>query len=99
MTVNDVAVNELYLYPGDKPSDLTFDVTVPPERVWLMGDHRSDSSDSRAHLGDPGGGMVRLDDVIGRAALVYWPPNRAGVLRAPASLDGIPANVTGESHK
>lgn len=99
MTVNDVAVNELYLYPGDQPSDLTFDVTVPPERVWLMGDHRSDSSDSRAHLGDPGGGMVRLDDVIGRAALVYWPPNRAGVLRAPASLDGIPANVTGESHK
>ena len=99
MTVNDVAVNELYLYPGDQPSDLTFDVTVPPERVWLMGDHRSDSSDSRAHLGDPGGGMERLDDVIGRAALVYWPPSRAGVLRAPASLDGIPANVTGESHK
>ena len=99
ITVNDVAVNESYLYPGDKPSDLTFDVTVPPERVWLMGDHRSDSSDSRAHLGDPGGGMVRLDDVIGRAALVYWPPNRVGLLRAPTSLDGIPANVTEESHE
>jgi len=99
MTVNDVAVTEAYLYPGDQPSDLTFDVTVPPERVWLMGDHRSDSSDSRAHLGDPGGGMVRLDDVIGRAALVYWPPNRVGLLRAPAVLDGIPNNVTGESHK
>jgi signal peptidase I len=99
ITVNDVAVNESYLYPGDKPSDLTFDVTVPPERVWLMGDHRSDSSDSRAHLGDPGGGMVRLEDVIGRAAMIYWPPNRVGLLHAPTSLDGIPVNVTEESHK
>lgn len=98
ITVNDVAVHEHYLYPGDVPSDLTFDVTVPSDRVWLMGDHRSDSSDSRAHLGDPGGGMVRLNDVIGRAAVVYWPPSRAGILRAPASLDGIPANVTGASH-
>ena len=98
ITVNDVAVHEQYLYPGDLPSDLTFDVTVPSERVWLMGDHRSDSSDSRAHLGDPGGGMVRLNDVIGRAAVVFWPPSRASILRVPASLDGIPAKVTGASH-
>jgi signal peptidase I len=98
ITVNDVAVREPYVYPGDKPSDLTFDVTVPPARIWLMGDHRSDSSDSRAHLGDPGGGMVRLDDVIGRAALVYWPPSRVRWLRAPASFDGIPVNVPEESH-
>jgi signal peptidase I len=98
ITVNDVAVHEPYLYPGDKPSDLTFDVTVPPARIWLMGDHRSDSSDSRAHLGDPGGGMVRLDDVIGRAVMVYWPSNRARLLHAPASLDGIPSNVTEASH-
>ncbi|HZW44844.1 MAG TPA: signal peptidase I [Dermatophilaceae bacterium] len=98
ITVNDVAVHEQYLYPGDVPSDLTFDVTVPSERVWLMGDHRSDSSDSRAHLGDPGGGMVRLNDVIGRAVAVYWPPSRASILRAPASLDRIHANVTGASH-
>lgn len=99
VTVNDVAVNEPYLFPGDPPSDVTFDVAVPPGRVWLMGDHRSDSSDSRAHLGDPGGGMVRLDDVIGRAAVVYWPPNRAGILRAPSSLSGIPANVAGGNHQ
>jgi len=98
ITVNDVAVHEQYLYPGDQPSDLTFDVTVPSERVWLMGDHRSDSSDSRAHLGDPGGGMVRLNDVIGRVVVVYWPLSRAGILRAPALLEGIPANVTGASH-
>ena len=42
LTVNGIAVVEPYLYPGDKPSDLTFDVTVPVERVWVMGDHRSD---------------------------------------------------------
>jgi signal peptidase I len=99
LTVNGVAVKEPYLYPGDKPSDLTFDVTVPAERIWVMGDHRSDSADSRAHLGDPGGGMVRLDDVIGRAAMVYWPPSRRGILAAPDSLKGIPAGTVGTRHK
>jgi signal peptidase I len=88
LTVNGVAVVEPYLYPGDRPSDLTFDVTVPAERVWVMGDHRSDSADSRAHLGDPGGGMVRLDDVIGRAGMIYWPPGRVGVLGAPGPAEG-----------
>src|SRR5450756_835854 len=85
LTVNAIAVQEPYLYPGDKPSNLTFDVTVPAERIWVMGDHRSDSADSRAHLGNPGGGMVRLDDVIGRAGMIYWPPSRVAILRAPAS--------------
>ena len=83
LTVNGVAVDEPYLYPGDKPSNLTFDVTVPAGRLWVMGDHRSDSSDSRAHLGDPGGGMVPLDDVIGTVGLVYWPPSQVGVLARP----------------
>jgi signal peptidase I len=96
LTVNGVAVKEPYLYPGDKPSDLTFDVTVPAERIWVMGDHRSDSSDSRAHLGDPGGGMVLVDDVIGRVEMVYWPLSRAGVLAAPGSLQDIPASTVGE---
>ena len=99
LTVNDVAVEEPYLYPGDRPSDLTFQVTVPAERIWVMGDHRSDSADSRAHLGDPGGGMVRLDDVIGRAAMVYWPPGRAGILAAPDSLKDIPAGTVREMHR
>jgi len=99
LTVNDIAAAEPYLYPGDKPSDLSFDVTVPAERIWVMGDHRSDSADSRAHLGDPGGGMVPLDDVIGRAGMVYWPLSRVGILRAPGS--GAPAlrvPAAGESH-
>jgi len=90
VSVNGAGVREPYLYEGDAPSDLTFDVTVPPGRIWVMGDHRSESADSRAHLGDPGGGMVRLDDVIGRAALIYWPLDRIGVLRIPSELTGIP---------
>ena len=106
LTVNGVEVQEPYLYPGDKPSDLTFDVQVPTARIWVMGDHRSDSADSRSHLGDPGGGMVPLDDVIGRAGLIYWPPSRAGVLRqhrsgepsspAPQSLADKAAGTTGD---
>ena len=104
LTVNGIAVVEPYLYPGDKPSDLTFDVRVPAERVWVMGDHRSVSSDSRAHLGDPGGGMVRLDDVIGQARMIYWPPSRARILEAAGSLRDIPASSAaagsvGESHR
>ena len=99
LSVNDTSVKEPYLYPGDQPSDLTFDVTVPAERVWVMGDHRSVSADSRAHLGDPGGGMVRLDDVVGRAAMVYWPPSRAGVLGTAESLENVAAGMAGERHK
>lgn len=99
LVVNDIAVKEPYVYPGDKPSDLAFDVTVPAERIWVMGDHRSDSADSRAHLGDPGGGMVALDDLIGRAGMVYWPPGRVGVLGATDSLEGIPAGTAGERQR
>jgi signal peptidase I len=90
LTVNGRAVDEPYLHAGDSPSDLTFDVVVPAGRLWVMGDHRSDSADSRAHLGDPGGGTVRVGDVIGRAALTYWPLSRAGGFSTPGQLAGIP---------
>jgi len=99
LTINDNAAQEPYLYPGDKPSDLTFDVTVPPGRIWVMGDHRSDSADSRAHLGDPGGGMVPLQDVIGRAGMIYWPPGRIGILSRPASGEGRPAATAGKARR
>jgi signal peptidase I len=82
ITVNGAALHEQrYLHPGDDPSDQRFDITVPPDRLWLMGDHRSDSLDSRAHLGDPGGGTVPVDKVVGRVMVVVWPLDRLGGLR------------------
>jgi signal peptidase I len=98
LTVNRRPVSEPYLHPGDDPSDLTFDVRVPAGRIWLMGDHRSDSADSRAHLGDPGGGMVQLKDVIGTAKVIYWPPSRAGVVHPAAELAAVPA-VAGQGRR
>jgi signal peptidase I len=88
ITVNGVALDETaYLYPDNKPSDTPFDVIVPPDRLWVMGDHRAASSDSRAHLGDPGGGFVPTDRVIGRAFAVVWPLSDAAILSVPQTFD------------
>lgn len=82
IAVNGEPLAEPYLHPGDEPSEISFDVQVPDGRLWLLGDHRSDSSDSRDQLGSPGGGMVPEDRVIGRAEFIGWPPGRWGSLRA-----------------
>lgn len=80
VTVNGRAVAEEYVYPGDRPSDIPFSVHVPAGRVWLMGDHRSVSVDSRSLLGAPGGGMIRTGKIIGTAERVVWPPQRGAGL-------------------
>ncbi|MFD1832382.1 signal peptidase I [Streptomyces desertarenae] len=79
--VNGEPVDEAYLHPGDRPSAVPFDVEVPEGRLWVMGDHRSRSSDSRDHLGSPGGGTVPVDRVVGRADWIVWPVERIGSLR------------------
>jgi signal peptidase I len=75
LTVNRVALNEPYLFPGDVPGQETFNITVPAGRVWVMGDHRSDSADSRHHDENSGGakGSVPERLIVGRAVAVVWP--------------------------
>ena len=77
VTVNGTPVDESYVYPGDAPSEQTFDVIVPEGRLWLMGDHRSESADSRSLLGAPGGGLISKERVIGRATAILWPLERS----------------------
>jgi len=84
VTVNGVPIDEPYLYPGDQPSRDAFSVTVPPGKLWMMGDHRSVSEDSRYHP-DLDGGMVKISDVVGRAFATVWPLDRATLLRNPTS--------------
>lgn len=93
ITVNGVPLNgRPYIYPGNAPSKRRFDVTVPEGRLWVMGDHRAVSADSREHMQRPGGGTVPVDRVLGRAFAVVWPVSDLGVLSPPRTF-GQPSLV------
>jgi signal peptidase I len=73
LTVNGVEVTEPYIFAGNKPSEMNFDVTVPKGKLWVMGDHRGASADSRYHQEDINKGFVPLSKVTGRVVGVIWP--------------------------
>jgi signal peptidase I len=87
VTVNGVPLSEnSYLFPGNPPSTLRFSEVVPPGHLWVMGDHRGDSDDSRYHPGDPGGGAIPENQVVGRAFLIIWPPSQVRDLPIPSTF-------------
>jgi len=92
--VNGKALDESsYLYTDpvtheqNVPSQEPFDTVVPKGRLWVMGDHRGLSADSRAHVGDPGGGSIPENKVVGRAFVVVWPVNHWNTLPIPATFN------------
>ncbi|MDQ1745665.1 MAG: signal peptidase [Pseudonocardiales bacterium] len=106
------SLNEPYIYensswsatnnPGQRSPDDTRSfgpVTVPAGRLWVMGDHRNDSADSRYHCGDGVGGKscdpmsstVGNDDVIGKAVVIAWPPSRWRTLGTPSTFGSLAA--------
>jgi signal peptidase I len=96
ITVNGVPLSEKsYLFPGDTPSLTHFSIIVPPGRLWVMGDHRFVSYDSRGHMPDPGNGTIPESQVVGRAFMIVWPPSRWRVLPIPGTF-GQPGVTSGK---
>lgn len=95
LTVNGIAVDESgYLKPGEVPSEEKFDVTVPPGHLWVMGDNRSHSADSRYH-NEMGTGFVPISDVTGRAFMIMYPLDRMGRITTTKAFVSIPRVPTG----
>jgi signal peptidase I len=87
ITVNGVALSESsYIYPGAAPSEATFNITVPKDRLWVMGDNRGDSDDSRYRQNDPGFGTIPESAVVGRAFVIIWPLSRISDVPIPGTF-------------
>jgi len=97
LVINGEPLDEPYLYSAhgvvDAAATTTFEVQVPEGRLWVMGDHRSSSGDSLERFritGDAHRATIDVDDVIGRAFLLFWPPGRATPLSVPDTFDSVP---------
>ena len=96
VTVNGVPLSETdYLYPGNAPSTTEFDITVPQGRLWVMGDHRANSADSRAHQDTDYGGTVSEDSVVGRAMVIAWPFGHWTSLKEPKTYASVTDSASG----
>ncbi|AEG43960.1 signal peptidase I [Isoptericola variabilis] len=92
VSVNGVPIDEeRYVKPGSEPSEVDFAVTVPDGMLFVMGDNRQNSRDSRYNTGNPGGGFVPMSNVVGTAFATVWPFDRATLLRNPGDVfAGVP---------
>ncbi|MDQ0756026.1 signal peptidase I [Arthrobacter sp. B3I4] len=91
LTVNGAPLDEKYVNNVEVPQERDFDVVVPAGKVWVMGDNRNHSADSRAHM-ENGGGFIDVADIEGKAAVIAWPLNRITALdNYPDVFSGVPA--------
>ncbi|GAA2457908.1 hypothetical protein GCM10010405_47620 [Streptomyces macrosporus] len=90
VTVNGTPLNEPYLHPGNAPSQMRFEVKVPENRIFVMGDHRANSADSRYHLDDPGNGTIPEELVVGKAVVIAWPYSHWRRLEEPETYASVP---------
>jgi signal peptidase I len=93
VTVDGQPLDEPYIFENTPIQSRAFGpVTVPEGRLWVMGDHRSASADSKVHIGDRYSGTIGVDDVIGKAAMIVWPVSRFGLLDSP-DIQGVEASA------
>ena len=80
LTINGKKTSEPYIFAGNKASEMNFNVTVPKGKVWVMGDHRGASADSRYHQDDVNNGMVPISRISGRVFAIIWPFKNFGTV-------------------
>jgi signal peptidase I len=94
LTVNNMPLSETYINPGDAPSKISFQVTVPAGRYFMMGDHRGNSADSRFHMDDGVSGTIAQSGIVGRAVVIAWPFNHWTQLEEPGTFASVPNTGT-----
>ncbi|YCH08373.1 signal peptidase I [Arthrobacter sp. alpha11c] len=96
VSINGTPVDETYVNPAEVPQPNSFDIVVPEGKVWVMGDNRNHSADSRAHQ-EVNGGFINIEDVEGKATVIAWPVNRWTVLdNYPDVFKNVPAGTSGK---
>jgi len=86
LLINGVEIEEPYIFSGNSASDTNFNVTVPEGKIWVMGDHRGASADSRFHQDDINKGMVPISKVTGKVVGIIWPFKNLGFVSSYSSL-------------